>query len=65
MVFSVQITSKRSKVRREIARFYDEDQARAFAEKRLTAYKDAVAEIINESEGGFIRSTLCLGRIRP
>lgn len=64
MVFSVQITPKRSKMRREVARFSNEDQARAYAEKKLAGYKDAVAEVFDESDGGFIRSTIYLWRAR-
>jgi len=63
-MYSVQITPKRSRVRREVARFNDEDQARAYAERKLAGYKGAVAEVFDESEGGFIRSTLYLGRAR-
>lgn len=63
-MYSVQITPKRSKMRREVARFSNEDQARAYAEKKLTAYKGAVAEVFDESDGGFIRSTICLWRVR-
>jgi len=48
-------------MRREVARFSNEDQARAYAEKKLAGYKDAVAEVFDESDGGFIRSTIYIG----
>lgn len=63
-MFSVQITPKNSKMRREVARFTNEDQARACAERTLAGHKGAVAEVFDESEGGFIRSTMCIGRAR-
>ena len=61
-MYAVQITAKRSLVRQEVGKFTHEEDARACAERKLKGYRGGVAEVIDESDGGFIRSIICIGR---
>ena len=61
-MFTVHITPKNSASRKEIGRFAQEDEARAFAERKLIGYRQAIAEVFNEHDGGYICSTIFLGR---
>ena len=61
-MFVVRVTPKHSKVRREMKRFFNEDNARSYAEKLLRSFRGGVAEVIDESDNGFIRSIICIGR---
>lgn len=61
-MFTVHITPKNSVARRQVGRFAQEDEARAFAEKTLAGYREAVAEVFNEHDGGFTCSTIFVGR---
>ena len=60
-MFVVHVTPKHSKVRREMKRFFNEDNARSYAEKLLRSFRGGVAEIMDDREGAFIRSTICSG----
>jgi hypothetical protein len=61
-MFTVHITPKNSSTRLQVGRFNDEDTARSFAEFRLKGYRGAVAEVINEHDGGFPCSTMYIER---
>lgn len=58
-MFVVHVTPRNSKVRREMKRFYSEDNARSYAERLLKAFFGCTVEIMDEREGSFIRSTIC------
>lgn len=61
-MFTVHVTPKGSSVRRFLGSFSNLDFARGFAEKQLSAFQGAVAEVINEHDGGFPASTIYIGK---